>query len=277
MRASWWGHGPEVEPVQPHHLQPRGGDGRHRIPLGVAAAGQPAPRPLQPVLPAGRPRVVGPDVLVGAQGCHRGAARDGSLPTLGPGRRPCTAPGWRPPCRSRRPRRAGPRRCRRPPGPVLAPNRRRRVPGGAGRVLAPPPGPRRPWPGSAGSSGRNPHRPRRCSRSGRRAACGDARPPRRPSGGGPARTSGRRGGGEPPQGCGPPGRAPPWPRTRRSRTPARSRPRRARRGGRSAGGSRWPGPRPAAAPWCGACRRRRRGCGRRAGRMGPWAGSGSGR
>ena len=53
-----------VEPVQPDHLQPGGGDSRHRVPVGVAAAGQPAPWALEPVLSVGQPRVLDADVLV---------------------------------------------------------------------------------------------------------------------------------------------------------------------------------------------------------------------
>src|SRR5215218_5443167 len=61
------GHDLEVEPVQLQQAESGGGDGRHHVAVGVAAAGQPAPGSLQPVLPAGQPRVVGPDVLVEPQ------------------------------------------------------------------------------------------------------------------------------------------------------------------------------------------------------------------
>jgi hypothetical protein len=58
------GHDLEVKPVQLQHAELGGGDGRHDVAVGVAAAGQPAPGSLQPILPAGQPRIVGPDVLV---------------------------------------------------------------------------------------------------------------------------------------------------------------------------------------------------------------------
>jgi hypothetical protein len=52
---------------------------------------------------------------------RRGAAPDGSPPGPRPDRRPCTAPGRRPLCRSRCPRRVAPRRCRPPLGSAPAP------------------------------------------------------------------------------------------------------------------------------------------------------------
>jgi hypothetical protein len=61
------GHGLQVEPVQLQHAEPGGGDGRHGVAVGVAAADQPPPGALEPVLPAGQPRVVGSHVLVEAQ------------------------------------------------------------------------------------------------------------------------------------------------------------------------------------------------------------------
>jgi hypothetical protein len=67
MRARQWGHGRQVEPVQLDRPQSGGGHARHGVPVGVAAADQPPPWTLQPVLPAGQPRVLGPHVLVEAQ------------------------------------------------------------------------------------------------------------------------------------------------------------------------------------------------------------------
>jgi hypothetical protein len=78
------GHDLEVEPVQLRHAEPGGGDGRHDVAIGVAASGQPGPGSLQPVLPAGQPRVVGPHVLVEPQ---RSA---GAQDPAGLGQRP----GW---------------------------------------------------------------------------------------------------------------------------------------------------------------------------------------
>ena len=67
MRARQWGHDRQVEPVQLDQPQSGGGDGGHGVAVGVAAAGQPAPGALQPVLPAGQAGILGPHVLVEAQ------------------------------------------------------------------------------------------------------------------------------------------------------------------------------------------------------------------